>query len=178
MNPEFAQEVTDNSQVPEFASWRSFRTFEERVIRERRHIWGPKIQTFLDTVLATRKDRDLEISAGSVLWRAQLGINFVQLTHDDGSQYGEEPIGLPPERMKPNADNSGEGRANAAGIPVLYLASTKQTAMSEVRPWVGSDVSVAQFKIVRNLRAIDLTQGHGRSSWEGMSSRQLTDNGR
>ena len=50
MNPEFAQEVTDNSQVPEFASWRSFRTFEERVIRERRHIWGPKIQTFLDTV--------------------------------------------------------------------------------------------------------------------------------
>ena len=143
------------------------------MIRERRHIWSPKIQNFLDTVLATLRDRDMEIPEGSVLWRAQLGIDFVPLT-EDGSQYGEEPIGLPPERMKPTADYSREGRANAPGIPVLYLASTKQTAISEVRPWVGSDVSVAQFKIVRNLRAIDLTQGHGLSSWEGMSSRQLT----
>lgn len=174
MNPEFAQEVTDNPQGPEFASWRSFRIFEERVIRERRHIWGPRIETFLETVLATLRGRDMEISVGSILWRAQIGIDFVPLTDDDGSTYGEEPIGLPPERMKPTADYSREGRANAAGIPVLYLASTKQTAISEVRPWVGSDISVAQFKIVRNLRAIDLTQGHGQSSWQGMTFRQLS----
>ena len=173
MNPENVQELTDNPQGPEFASWRSFRAFERRVVRERRHIWGTKIQAFLDTVLATLRGRDMEILVGSILWRAQIGIDLVPLTDDDGSQYGEEPIGLSPERMKPTADYSIEGRANAAGIPVLYLASTKQTAMSEVRPWVGSDISVAQFKIIRNLRVIDLTQGHGESSWQGMTTKQL-----
>ena len=144
------------------------------MLRERRHILGRKIQAFLDTVLATLRDRDMEIPTGSIFWRAQIGIDYFPLADDDGEQYGEEPIGFPSERMKPTADYSREGRANAAGIPILYLASTKQTAISEVRPWVGSDISVAQFKITRKLRAIDLTQGHGQSSWQGMTIGQLS----
>ena len=75
--------------------------------------------------------------------------------------------------MKPIVEFAGEGRANSSGIPVLYLASTERTAISEVRPWVGSEVSVAQFKVARNLNAIDLTQGHGESSWRGLTLKQL-----
>ena len=82
-------------------------------------------------------------------------------------------MGFSEDRMKPTAQFAGEGRANSWGIPVLYLASTEQTAISEVRPWVGSEVSVAQFKVVRNLNAIDLTQGHGESSWSGLTLKQL-----
>ena len=62
--------------------------------------------------------------------------------------------------MKPLEDRAKEGRANPAGIPVLYLASAKQTAISEVRPWIGMGISLAQFKIVRDLRALDLSLGH------------------
>ena len=75
--------------------------------------------------------------------------------------------------MKPDAAHARDGRANSAGIPVLYLASTEQTAISEVRPWVGSEVSVAQFRITRELAAIDLTKGHGQLSWKNLNLRYL-----
>lgn len=34
----------------------------------------------------------------------------------------------------------------------LYLSTDPQTAMSEVRPWIGSTLTVAQFRILRNLK--------------------------
>ena len=57
-----------------------------------------------------------------------------------------------------------EGRINPSGIPVLYLATSEQTAISEVRPWIGASVSVAQFRLNRKLKTMDLSRGHGRSS--------------
>ena len=35
--------------------------------------------------------------------------------------------------------------------------------ISEIRPWVGAEVSVAQLKLKRKLRALDLSRGHGKS---------------
>ena len=57
----------DNPQGPEFASWRSYRKFEERVKRHRRHVWDREIDSFLETVMQTRWDRDFEIPEGAVL---------------------------------------------------------------------------------------------------------------
>ena len=48
--------------------------------------------------------------------------------------------------MKPLGGRATDGRANPRGIPCLYLATTKETAMSEVRPWIGSYVSAGQFE--------------------------------
>ena len=56
------------------------------------------------------------------------------------------------------------GRANAAGVPLLYLSIEVETAIAEVRPWFGSEVSVAQFRTVRDLRLVDLTHGHKKTS--------------
>ena len=173
MEQDVMAEAIDNPQVPEFASWRSYWRFEERVRRKRRHIWDQGIQDFLETILKTRRGRDLEIPTNEIFWRAQLGVEYCPLKDEDGIEIGEEPVGYSRERMKPRAEYAKEGRANSAGIPVLYLASTERTAISEVRPWVESDVSLAQFRITRELRAIDLSQGHGRSSWEGFTRRQL-----
>ena len=166
-------ETVDDPQIPEFASWRSYRKFEERVRRYRRHIWDRETWTFLDTVMGTRQNRDAEISKGTILWRAQLGVDYVPLGDASGEEVGEEPKGFSAARMKPVAEYAREGRANSSGIPILYLASTEQTAISEVRPWVGSEVSVAQFRVARQLHAIDLTQGHGKSSWSGLTLNQL-----
>ena len=169
MNPDLLAESVDAPQIPEFASWRSYRKFEERVIRYRRHIWDREIGAFLDTVMLTRQDRDAEIPKGTILWRAQLGVDYVPFR--DAS--GEEPMGFSGARMKPVAKYAREGRANSSGIPVLYLASTEQTAISEVRPWVRSEVSVARVRVTRQLNAINLTQGHGKSSWSGLTLNQL-----
>ena len=165
----------DNPLVPEFASWDSYRRFEERVKRYRRHVWTREIQAFLETVKRTLRSRKEEIPEGANLWRAQLDVDWIPVKDDNGEVIGEAPIGHPAARMKPVADKTKGGRANSSGIPVLYLASTKDTAISEVRPWVGSEVSVALFKVTRRLKAIDLTRGHGRSSFETLTLNQLLD---
>jgi hypothetical protein len=64
--------------------------------------------------------------------------------------------------MTPPADRALEGRVNPKGIPCLYLATTKEAAMSEVRPWIGSYVSVAQFRTERNLKIIDCSVYHAK----------------
>ena len=165
MNQDLLAEAVDNPRIPEFASCRSYRRFEERVIRNRRHIWDRAIGAFLDTVMCTSQNRDIEIPKGTILWRAQLGIDYLPITDSSGEEVDEEPIGFSGARMKPVTEYARESRANSSGIPVLYLASTEQTAISETRPWVQSEVSVAQFEVTRKLKAINLTQGDGKSSW-------------
>ena len=49
------------------------------------------------------------------------------------------------------------GRMNACGISVFYGATNPRVAIAEVRPPVGSQVAVARFDIVRDLRLLDLT---------------------
>jgi RES domain-containing protein len=56
---------------------------------------------------------------------------------------------IPPKR------GASEGRANSKGIPVLYLATDRETAMSEIRPWIGSNISVGTFRTRKDLRVID-----------------------
>ena len=130
-------------------------------------VWEPEVTVFMDTLLATVRDRARKISKGSIRYRAQHGIEYQE--DDDGVDilaYGSE-------RMKPLSGRAREGRANSAGIPILYLASSEQTAISEVRPWIGSELSVAQFTVVRDLRVIDLSPGHGQVSFQHLFFSEL-----
>ena len=62
--------------------------------------------------------------------------------------------------MKPLPTRATEGRANPKGIPALYLTTHKKTAMSEVRPGLGSFVSCAHFTTTRDLKIIDFSVHH------------------
>ena len=110
MNIDPVPELVDDPQIPEFASWRSYRKFEERVKRHRRHIWDREIEAFLGTVMQTRSDRDFEIPEGAVLWRAQLGVEYVLTKDASGEELIEVPMGFPRDRMKPIGETAGEGR--------------------------------------------------------------------
>lgn len=68
----------------------------------------------------------------------------------DGEQIPIEKMGAPPK------DLATHGRANPAGIPYLYLASTKKTAASETRPHTGQISSIAQFLIPSDIKIVDL----------------------
>ncbi len=59
-------------------------------------------------------------------------------------------MGAPPKRV------TSHGRANPPGIPYLYLGSTEETAISEIRPHTGETACVAKFKIQDDLDLIDL----------------------
>jgi len=116
------------------------------------------VLTFLNTLLETSKQRHRRISEGKYVWRAQLGYATEERLQDD--VVCEEPVAYPPERMKPPSHVAHEGRVNPKGIPCLYVATDKETAMAEVRPWIESKVSVGQLRTMRELTLIDFSQGH------------------
>ena len=59
--------------------------------------------------------------------------------------------------MKPQRDRAKEGRANPKGIPYLYTATHRETAIAEVRPWIGAYVSTSEFQVVRPLTIVNCT---------------------
>jgi RES domain-containing protein len=149
------------TEMNEFKSWRSFSEFWRSTIRKHRYIRPSEIEDFLQTVLSTSKARETTIQAGRIFWRAQLGYE-VKPYYQDGEYIDDLPVPYRPERMKPLCGESVEGRVNPKGIPYLYLASHRDTALSEVRPWIGALISVAQFKTVRKLKVINCSSTEAR----------------
>ena len=115
---------------------------------------------FLAAVAETSQKRKITLDEGTVLWRAQRGCNVSYST--GGFREWKENINYlytpyRPDRMYPQKDKVSEGRVNPKGIPCLYLASDKETAMSEVRAWKGSKVTVASFRTKTELSLVDCT---------------------
>ena len=134
-----------------FKSWQSYSQFETKIKHQSRYIHSTEVEIFCRTVLKTAEARIEVIPKDSILWRAQLGHGW----RFENEDVGEIPAPHEPERMCPKIGRANEGRANPKGIPYLYLASNRDTALAEVRPWVGSYVSVGQFKISRKLRVVN-----------------------
>ena len=147
----------DDPKRPEFSSCRSYENFAKNVRRKRRYVWDSEVRAFLDTLLASVGDRNITLDKGRTFYRAQQGVNY--------GEYKDslEIFAYNSTRMKPQHARAREGRVNPAGIPVLYLANSLQTAISEVRPWIGSEVSVAKFKICRDLKVINVSVEDGDS---------------
>jgi len=83
------------------------------------------------------------VPSKSVMWRTRV------------SNQGR----LPPRKMgRPPAKSARSGRANPVGIPYLYLASDKETAVAEVRPSRGVHLTVGRFVTTADLRLADLTR--------------------
>ena len=140
----------------EFKSWNSYRNFANRVRRETRYIRTPEDDAFLREILRTSESRIEDLPAGYGLWRTQLGHHWRR--HYESDQHvADLPEAYPPHRMKPLPGRATEGRANPKGIPVLYLSRHKETAMSEVRPWLGSLVSCAHFRTARSLKIVNFS---------------------
>ena len=65
--------------------------------------------------------------------------------------YPIERMGAPPKEA------ASYGRANPAGIPYLYVGSTPQTSIAEIRPHAGETATVAMFELdVARLQIVDL----------------------
>ena len=149
--------------MSEFKSWNSYRAFANHIRRQNRFIRRAEDDSFLREVLRTSAWRVRDFPEDFPLWRAQLGHDW-RSDHDDACQVPKLPAAYVPDRMKPLEGRAAEGRANPKGIPVLYLATRQETAMSEVRPWVGSLVSCAQFATTRPLRIVDFSVNHGKGT--------------
>jgi len=149
--------------MPEFQSWESYLNFARKTKYECRFGLDKSVQEFLKTVLATSKSRYQQFSKGRYLWRAQRGNDLMQI-HQKNEHVCDDAIPLSQERMKPIPNMAKEGRANPKGISYLYGATDKDTAMAEVRPsWLGSKISVGQFKIIKDITLVNCSEGHGKN---------------
>jgi hypothetical protein len=149
-----------------FKSWRSYLNFRYAVDTKHRYILDEESKDFLNSIIDTCGDRERSLKTGSIVWRAQNGHSWRPLyQHDsetDEDIYVDDlPTSFPKGRMKPLVDSAAEGRANSKGIPCLYVATDKKTAMSEVRPWFGAILSLAKLRLTRDLKVLDFSVEQG-----------------
>jgi len=145
--------------MAEFKSWESYGDFKHFVENKNRYIRNQESEKFLKTVLETSESRERRLPQESILWRAQLGHALKPYYQEDVYLF-DEPVPFLPDRMKPLRNKASEGRLNPKGIPCLYLSTDKNTATAEARPWIGSLISIGQFKILKDLIVIDCSRKH------------------
>lgn len=165
--------------MAEFASLRSYLHFEHSV-KSRALCVGEGLALFhgehdeeatqfLRVVLETSASRKTTLRKDTRLFRAQLASDFrpVGIGDDEGEMenYVEIETACSAERMRPDPSKVCDGRANRKGIPYLYLAEEPNTALAEMRPWVGSRITLATFKTTRDCHVIDCSCNTRESIW-------------
>jgi hypothetical protein len=138
-----------------FHSSDAYRRYAHSVLHNRRYMHEESVSDFLRAVQETSASRSRTLPARTFLWRAQRDHAYRPVNKGQPDEM-EIPSACAPERMKPNPEKvSPEGRVNPRGIAYLYLAMDKNTPCTEVRPWLGSYISLGQFQTKRDLRIID-----------------------
>jgi RES domain-containing protein len=138
-----------------FQSYQDFHFFR-RVTSDRRYFRSDQSEQFLRAVLNSCSTREWILKKEYPLYRAQIGTDW--RTGDLGNQTAYP---FSKERMKPLPDRAHEGRLNPKGIPCLYLATSREVAMSETRPAPSTDISVGRFTTINELKVVDCTGKHG-----------------
>ena len=81
------------------------------------------------------------------------GLNAIDLTG-----YTKEVPPFSAKEMEPPPDDlATPGRINPEGIPYLYCSDDLDTAGSELRPWKGALITIAELKINKDIEIVDLT---------------------
>jgi len=125
----------------------AFQELYQGLSRKNRFVPSPPAQRLVDELLEfARSHRSAKISRGSYFFRARI----------NPTQTPTSPRPLTRTKMSaPPLDLAAAGRLNPEGIPYLYLASDSYTAVAEVRPWVGAQLTLARVKIDQNIEIID-----------------------
>ncbi|MCG5050950.1 RES family NAD+ phosphorylase [Pectobacterium brasiliense] len=90
-----------------------------------------------------------ELSKGFIFYRARLVKNDTHLECIKTNPIKE--IGAPPNEMASN------NRMSPSGISFLYTSGDKDTCISELHPYVGDTIAIAEFSSTRNFCFFDFT---------------------
>lgn len=134
-----------------FATWKAYWDFAREVSDRRRYLLSQASQAFLDELMLTSRKRLTVLNEGHRFYRAQ-----VAHAEFDDPEFGPITRPAPPTRMLPLPHSASDGRANPRGIPCLYMADDRHTAIAEVRPWIGSLVSVASMRTLKALTLVNV----------------------
>lgn len=135
----------------EFLNPEDWQGFTKYLSETNRFILSDYWEEFVNTIIDTAHKRAKTLEKGKTLVRARIGTSWVEF--DDGD---EQPYPISPHKMGPPPKHlASAGRSNSEGIPYLYLATQVDTAVAEVRPWIGAEVTIGFFKILSDLNIVD-----------------------
>ena len=157
---EFDSEVHYEKIMPGDGRWQAkWNSFERTIKAEARffnRVGAEQLSELFDNIdgMRTNQGKPLIIDAGPNtdlhhLYRARVFQDDEQLKA--AMKRPDKELSSPPSRF------ASSGRMNADGISVFYGATSINTALTEVRPPVGSQVATARFEIIRQIRLLDLT---------------------
>src|SRR5215831_8908770 len=136
--------------MAKFKSSKDYCNFDHAVRRQLRYVRGVADNEFLQAVLETAVRRQQSLTNNTFpqgVWRARLGNCW---------RKGVS-CPYPKSEMKPIPEKVPDGRVNPKGITCLYMSTDYNTPISEVRPPIGSYVTIAKMEITRHLKIVDFT---------------------
>ena len=155
----------------EFQNPDDWQGFNKYLSENNRFILSDYWKEFVDEIIRTAQKRTKVLEKGKSLVRARIGTSWIEF--DDGD---EQPYPISPHEMcHPPKNMAIAGRSNSKGIPCLYLATRIDTAVAEVRPWIGSEVTIGSFKVLSDLSLVDTSGDKPKSA---LSFYEFVDIGR
>ncbi len=112
------------------------------------HFLNPSQKRFLSRLKKSAESRRVELKKDFVLDRAKKGCHI----ESDGSP-DDRPLLLPLTEVEMQPTGF-PGRANASGRYVFYCATDAKTAISEIREWIGAEVTLGLFSPKRDLSIV------------------------
>ncbi|MFP6640116.1 MAG: RES family NAD+ phosphorylase [Myxococcota bacterium] len=96
----------------------------------------------MDLIAHVEENHCKVVPPGTILFRARI---------NPKQSDGEVPPLAEAEMGAPPPSRATAGRINPEGIPYLYTTEEEKTAVAEVRPWIGAQVTVARFETTAGL---------------------------
>lgn len=142
--------------------------FKNDIIHNNRFFSGKDIVNILDRIKRSDEQRNNDESL-AVAMRPMCG--YTNLFRARIGNYINEKDN---EMLNPPDNKTSAGRCNPKGISYLYLASDEDTAIQEVRPNLGDEVTVAEIRIApakilgfdTMIKANDILNGRQLKTWE------------
>lgn len=126
--------LRENSIMGQY-SWTDFKKY----LRNENRFHSKYIQ--LELLADILKDTEVIIPKGTLFYRARK-------SRKEG--FGRKEMGAPP------TDMATAGRANSKGISCLYLCNKKNTTVKEIRANAFDFVTIANFRLQRDVKILDL----------------------
>lgn len=105
----------------------------------------PQDHNFVQNFINPLTERTITINHQKIYYRARIN------NTNPFRVFQDRDLKTPPSR-KVNY-----GRLNRKGIPFLYIAQEKETAILEVRPYISAKVAIAEYRPIQPLEIVELT---------------------
>lgn len=150
----------------------AFDVFCEEVKTTSRHFLSDKALKFLEwlnSVALEDGNNKIFKKNSTAVFRARNGAEYIEFLRSEENEEGEEIEFMDFTGASARTSSSdyfpitrmlgSGGRANPEGIPFLYVATTPFIAVSEVRPFINDEVSVACMCPRQDLKVADFSGG-------------------